>query len=77
MISRASSWRRGGGQDGREALPPAGSVDHSASAGATAQASWGKITSRPMPTQRDIEYTAWKLGCNYATAKAAIEQGLI
>lgn len=77
MISRASSWRRGGGPEGREALPPAGSVDYSATAGTASQAYWGKITSRPQTTQRDIEYAAWKLGCTYATAKRAIEEGLI
>ena len=77
MISRASSWRRGGGPEGREALPPAGSVDHSATAGTQSQSFWGKVTSRPRPTRADIEYAAFKLGVNYATARRALEEGLI
>lgn len=77
MISRASAWRRGGGSEGREALPPAGSIDYTATAGASAQAHMGKITSRPQPTRADIEYVAWKLGCNYAAAKRAIDEGLV
>lgn len=77
MISRVSSWRRRSGPEGREALPPAGSVDHSTTAGTQSQAFWGKVTSRPQPTRADIEYAAWKLGVNYATAKRAIDQGLI
>ena len=76
MISRASAWRRGG-PDGREALPPAGIVDHSATAQTKEQSFWGKKTSRPLPTRADIEFVAWSLGVNYDTARRAIEQGLI
>jgi hypothetical protein len=76
VISRVSSWRKGG-PEGREALPPAGSVDHTATVGTQSQTFWGKVTSRPAPTRADIEYAAWKLGVNYATAKRALEEGLI
>lgn len=76
MISRASAWRRGG-PDGRESIPPAGAIDHSATANVSAQSFWGKKTSRPMPSQKEIEAVAAILGVSFAAAKRAIDQGLI
>ena len=39
--------------------------------------SWGKITSRPAYTQRELEWLAYKLGSTVAAVKQAIAQGLL
>ena len=39
--------------------------------------SWGKITSRPAYTKRELEWLAYKLGSTVAAVKQAIAQGLL
>jgi len=39
--------------------------------------SWGKITSRPAYSQRELEWLAFKLGATVAAVKQAIAQGLL
>lgn len=76
MISRWSNWRRGGA-DGREAIAAAGDKKSAVSDYTPPRQCWGKITSRPQLSQRDLEYLAWKLGCTVEAVKRAIAQGLL
>lgn len=75
MISRWNHWRRGGA-DGREAIAATGEKSPVSDYTAKPQF-FGKVTSRPRLTRSDLEYLAWKLGCNVAAVKRAIEEGLI
>jgi hypothetical protein len=74
MIARPSHWRHGGG--GRESLPPSGSALPLADRVKTSD-TWGKITSRPAYTQREIELIAYQIGETVAAVKRAIDLGLI
>jgi hypothetical protein len=75
VISRWNHWRRGGA-DGREAIAAVGERKSSVSDYTAQQQFWGKVTSRPRISRRDLEYLAWKLGCTVTAVKAAIDQGL-
>jgi hypothetical protein len=76
VISRWNHWRRGGA-DGREAIAAAGECKSAVCDYTAAQQFWGKLTSRPQPTRRDLEYLAWKFGCTVETVKRAIDEGLL
>ena len=74
----AAHFRRGGA-DGREALAAPGDITSIAVNYTPQQTYWGKLTSRP-PTRlskADIELVAFRLGCSLATARRAIELGLV
>lgn len=74
MIARPAHWRHGGG--GRESLPPSGSSLPLSDRVSTTD-TWGKITSRPAYTDRQIELIAYQLGQTVAAVKRAIALGLI
>lgn len=77
MIAPAH-WRRGG-PDGREAISAPGEVTSIATSVRTPYQSSGSITSRgynPL-SRRDVEFVAYQLQCNFATARKAIEMGLL
>jgi len=74
MIERPSHWRHGSG--GRESIPPSGSSLPLGNRVSTTD-TWGKITSRPAYTQRDIELIAYQIGQTVAAVKRAIDLGLI
>lgn len=77
MIAPAH-WRRGG-PEGREAIPAPGEhVTIADRVSARHQAS-GSITSHGYNSLRrkDVEFVAYQLGVQYATAKRAIELGLV
>jgi hypothetical protein len=73
VIAR-SHWRRG--SDGQEIVPAAGEV-LTLFDSVKKHESWGKITSRPAYTQRELEWLAYKLGSTVAAVKQAIAQGLL
>jgi len=77
MISRWTHWRRGGPDKGREAVPCSDCSPGFAKHFTPTKPHWGKITSRPRPDLRELEFLAWKLGCSVDTVKRAIEEGLI
>lgn len=74
MIARPAHWRHGEG--GRESLPPAGSALPLADRVSTTD-TWGKITSRPAYTDREIELIAYQLRQTVAAVRRAIALGLI
>jgi hypothetical protein len=73
VIAR-SHWRRG--TDGQEIVPAAGEV-LTLFDSVKKHESWGKITSRPAYSQRELEWLAFKLGTTVSAVKQAIAQGLI
>ena len=75
MFVRSTHFRRGG-VEGRQALSMVGDTSIS-SAFTPAQAFWGKVTSRPERSQRELELLAWRLGVSVQTARRAIELGMI
>lgn len=74
----AAHFRRGG-SDGREALAAPGDILSIAANYTPQQQFWGKKTSRPPSrlSKADIELVAFRLGCSPATARRAIELGLV
>lgn len=74
----AAHWRRGGA-DGREQIAAPGEIVSLAASYTGSQQYWGKITSRPPKrlSKTDLELVAFRLGCSVATARRAIELGLI
>ena len=74
----AAHWRRGGA-DGREAIAAPGEIVSLASGYTPQQQFWGKVTSkRPHRLSRaDLELVAFRLGCSLASARRAIEMGLV
>lgn len=74
----AAHFRRGGA-DGREALAAPGDITSIAAHYTPSQQFWGKKTSKPPArlSKGDIELVAFRLGCSLATARRAIELGLI
>lgn len=75
MFVRSTHFRRGG-VDGRQALSMVSDISISSSF-TPAQAYWGKVTSRPERSQRELELLAWRLGVSVQTARRAIELGMI
>lgn len=74
----AAHFRRGGA-DGREPIAAPGDITSIAAHYTPQQQYWGKVTSkRPQRLSRaDLELVAFRLGCNLATARRAIELGLV
>ena len=74
----ASHFRRGG-SDGREALAAPGDITSIAKNYTPQQQFSGTVTSkRPARLSRaDLELVAFRLGCSLATARRAIELGLV
>jgi hypothetical protein len=73
MIAR-THWRRGA--DGPEIVPAAGEV-LTVFDTIKKHETWGKITSRPAYSQRELEWLAYKLGASVSAVKKAIAQGLL
>lgn len=74
----AAHFRRGGA-DGREPLVAPGEIVSLAANYMPKPQAWGKVTSRP-PTRlskADLELVAFRLGCSVASARQAIEMGLV
>lgn len=75
----ASAHFRRGGADGREPIAAAGEITSFATTYMPPKQHWGKITSKS-PTRlskADLELVAFRLGCSVATARQAIEMGLL
>ena len=75
MFVRSTHFRRGG-VEGRQALSMVSDTSISASF-TPSQSFWGKVTSRPERSIRDLELLAWRLGVSVQTARRAIELGMI
>lgn len=76
MIARDSShWKNSAG--GRKPLLAAGEVESLGACADGKHPSWGKKTSRPRPTQRDIEHAAYLLQTTVANVLEAIRLGIL
>jgi hypothetical protein len=77
-VIAASHFRRGGAE-GREPIASPEEILSIAKHYTPAQQYWGKFTSRRPErlSKADIELAAFRLACSVATAKRAIELGLI
>lgn len=74
----AAHFRRGGA-DGREPIAAPGEIASIAQHYTPQQQHWGKVTSRTPKrlSKADLELVAFRLGCSVASARKAIEMGLI
>lgn len=74
----AAHFRRSGA-DGREPMAAPGDITSLATTYQPKPQHWGKVTSRPPKrlTKADLELVAFRLGCSVASARQAIEMGLV
>jgi hypothetical protein len=76
MIARDSSHWKGSAGD-RKPLLPAGQVESLGACADGKSPAWGKVTSRPRPSQRDIEHAAYLLQTTVANVLEAMRQGML
>ena len=74
MFVRSTHFRRGG-VEGRQALSMVSDISIS-SAFTPAQAFWGKVTSRPERSQRELELLAWRLGASVPNTRRGHDVGV-
>ena len=75
MISGNTHWRSGVSGARDPIAPPEFSAQSISSSYTTQQNCWGKITSRPQITARDVEAVAYILGITVTEARRAMCSG--